>query len=74
MSEYSYQIDPRTVDLGGGYRLRLIEGCEEMGGGVFPLAAYADEHDDTEQQDIAAYADAYSEGEAWLSSRQLQEG
>lgn len=36
MIEYSYQIDQRPVELGGGWRLRLIEGAEEVGGGVFP--------------------------------------
>lgn len=36
MIEYSYQIDPRPADLGGGWRLRLLENGEEVGGGVFP--------------------------------------
>jgi hypothetical protein len=34
---YSYEITPRPVELGGGWRLRLLEGNEEMGGGVFPI-------------------------------------
>lgn len=34
---YSYEITPRPVELGGGWRLRLLEGSEEMGGGVFPV-------------------------------------
>lgn len=34
MSECSYQIDPRPAELGGGWRLRLIEDGEEVGGGV----------------------------------------
>lgn len=34
---YSYEIIPRPVELGGGWRLRLLEGSEEMGGGVFPI-------------------------------------
>lgn len=37
MIEYSYQIDPRPADLGGGWRLHLLESGEEVGGGVFPL-------------------------------------
>ena len=41
MSEHSYQIDPRPLELGGGWRLRLIEDGEEVGGGVFPLSEYA---------------------------------
>ena len=40
MIDYSYQIDPRPADLGGGWRLRLLESGEEVGGGVFPLAEY----------------------------------
>ena len=43
MSECSYQIDPRPAELGGGWRLRLIEDGEEVGGGVFPLSQYATE-------------------------------
>ena len=32
---YSFEINPRSVDL-GGWRLRLLEDGEEVGGGVFP--------------------------------------
>lgn len=42
MSGHSYQIDPRPADLGGGWRLRLLEGEQEVGGGVFPLSEYAE--------------------------------
>lgn len=34
---YSYEINPRPVELGGGWRLRLIEDGQEVGGGVFPI-------------------------------------
>lgn len=37
--KYSYEILPRTA---GGWRLRLLEDGEEVGGGAFPLA-WADE-------------------------------
>lgn len=37
MANYSYEIDPRAPELGGGWRLRLLEDGEEVGGGVFPL-------------------------------------
>lgn len=37
---YCYEITPRPADLGGGWRLRLLEKGEEVGGGVFPLSAY----------------------------------
>lgn len=36
---YSYEITPHPVELGGGWRLRLLENEEEMGGGVFPVIA-----------------------------------
>jgi len=35
---YSYEIAPRPAELGGGWKLRLLDGGEEMGGGVFPVA------------------------------------
>ena len=31
MIEHSYQIAPRPTELGGGWRLRLIEDGEEVG-------------------------------------------
>jgi len=34
---YSYDITPRPVELGGGWRLRLLEDGDEVGGGVFPV-------------------------------------
>lgn len=53
---YSYQIDPRPQELGGGWRLKLIEDGEEVGGGVFETG------DD-------GYQDAIDEGENWVASR-----
>ena len=38
MSEHSYQIDPRPLELGGGWRQRRIGDGEEVGGGVVPLS------------------------------------
>lgn len=32
MSDHSYQIGPRPADLGGGWRLRLLESGEVSGG------------------------------------------
>ncbi|MDZ4260724.1 MAG: hypothetical protein U1B30_00110 [Pseudomonadota bacterium] len=37
---YSYEINPRRAEVGGGGHLRLLEDGEDVGGGVFP------EHDD----------------------------
>lgn len=75
MIEYNYRIDPRPADLGGGWRLRLLEGGEEVGGGVFPLSAYlsqfpaADEATEREMAEKIAYEDALAEASAWLVSR-----
>jgi hypothetical protein len=63
----SYQIDPRPAELGGGWRLRLIEDGEEVGGGVFPLGEY--DHAGTDEEAARyAYEDALAEAEAWVES------
>ena len=68
MIDYSYQIDPRPADLGGGWRLRLLESDEEVGGGVFPLAEYTTA-ENAEEAANYAYEDALAEASAWLESR-----
>lgn len=67
MSKHSYEITPRQANLGGGWRLRLLQGCEEIGGGVFPPMEGID---DAEKAVQAAYDDALSEAESWLASRE----
>ena len=56
----SYEISPRAPELGGGWRLRLIEDGEEVGGGVFPLDASAG---DVEQ----AFEEAKAEAIGWMA-------
>lgn len=56
---YTYQIDPRPANRGGGYRLRLMENNEEVGGGVFPL----------ETTDEIAKQDAEEAAWEWLNTR-----
>ena len=34
---YSYEITRRAAELGGGWRLQLLQDDVEMGGGVFPM-------------------------------------
>ena len=51
----SFEITSRPADLGGGWRLRLLEDGQEAGGGVFPIA---------DSDGAAAYAEALQEGEA----------
>jgi hypothetical protein len=57
-----YEIEPRSPELGGGWRLRLIEEDDEVGGDVFPSPA-------NECSIREAYDDALAEGESWLASR-----
>lgn len=35
----TYNIQPRSDDLGGGWNLKLYEDGQEAGGGVFPIHA-----------------------------------
>jgi len=42
MANHRYEIDPRPAELGGGWKLRLLEGGEEVGGGVFPADPTSD--------------------------------
>jgi hypothetical protein len=47
-----FEVSPRLDEVGGGWKLTLYEGKDEMGGGVFPPG---DE----------AYSEAYQEGFDW---------
>lgn len=62
--KFSYEINPRPVELGGGWRLRLLEDGIEVGGGVFPPKG----EDEEAIQD--AFYDAENEAYAWLDSRE----
>jgi len=69
--KYSYEILPRPDDLGGGWRLRLLEDGEEVGGGVFPPV---EEPGVTRDDALAdAFADAETEAYDWLDSRPGEE-
>ena len=66
--KFSHEITPRPGNLGGGWRLRLLEDGVEVGGGVFPPECTSE----TPMEDAlqAAYDDAESEAYAWLDSRE----
>jgi len=34
---YSYEIKPRPAEVGGGWKLTLLQNDQEAGGGVFPI-------------------------------------
>jgi hypothetical protein len=40
---YSYEIKPRSAELGGGWKLELLQDGQEVGGGVFPVLENAPE-------------------------------
>ncbi len=71
MSQNRYEIEPRSENLGGGWRLHLIsvdpETGEEifMGGGVFPVVELDD--------DAAVYSEALDVGREWMDSRSANE-
>lgn len=66
MTTYTHTIAPRPIELGGGWRLRLLEDGEEVGGGVFPPV---DDLEDPDEALQAAFDDAEAEASEWLSSR-----
>ena len=69
--KYSYEILPRPESLGGGWRLRLLENGEEVGGGVFPVSWSVVVADMTLEEALAdAFADAEEEAYDWLDSRE----
>lgn len=64
---YNYEILPRPVELGGGWRLRLLEDGVEVGGGVFPPVDHTENESDALK---LAHFDAEDEAYAWLDSRE----
>ena len=65
--EYTYEITPRLVELGGGWRLRLLEDGQEVGGGVFPPV---EDIEDATEALQAAHDDAEAEAYEWLDTRE----
>lgn len=63
---YSYEIISRPVELGGGWRLRLLEDEKEVGGGVFPPSEGIE---DAQLAVQTAFDDAEIEAYAWLDTR-----
>lgn len=69
---YEYHITPRPEELGGGWRLHLLEDDVEVGGGVFPGASLYQAQADavvTAMFEDDAYIEAMEAGEDWLSTR-----
>lgn len=66
MKIYSYQIDPRPVQAGGGWLLRLLENGEEVGGRVFPpIEGFGDEFGLQ-----ISYDDAVNEASIWIKEKE----
>ncbi len=64
--KHSYEITPRPIELGGGWRLRLLEDGVEVGGGVFPPTEGTESAQEALQ---AAFEDAEAAAYDWLNSR-----
>lgn len=64
----NYRIDPRPTELGGGWKLLLIEDEIEVGGGVFQPVG------DQEDAEQIAYDAALTEASLWLATRGQNEG
>lgn len=67
---YSYEITPRPAELGGGWRLRLLDGTEEMGGGVFPI----DQERTDPQQGIDWWNGLQEAERAWWLKQAVERG
>lgn len=65
--EFSYEITPRPDALGGGWKLRLLENGEEMGGGVFPSGI-----GDAKEALQSAFEDAEAEAYTWLDMKESE--
>lgn len=64
-SRFSYEILPRTEDVGGGYQLRLLDAGQEVGGFVFPARS------GFLGQSLGdlSYSEAVATAHVWLDSR-----
>ena len=68
--KHSYEITARPAELGGGWKLRLLEGDEEAGGGVFPI-----EQDKADPQKGMDWWNGLQETErAWWLERAVERG
>ena len=65
---FNYRIEPRPSNLGGGWKLRLIENGVEVGGAVFPPDEELIENNALLAEQVA-YDDALAEASSWLASR-----
>lgn len=63
-NKFTYLINPRSDNVGGGYQLKLMENGQDVGGGVFPVTS------DTPPDE--AYLQASDAAEVWLQSRELE--
>ena len=62
-SKFTYHINPRSDNVGGGFQLKLMEDGQEVGGGVFPVTPETDSKE--------AYVQAVDAAQEWLQSREL---
>lgn len=70
---YTYELTPRPLELGGGWRLRLLEDELEVGGGVFPITSIEPSEALSDTQRALLLTQAYDEAEAealdWIADK-----
>jgi hypothetical protein len=66
---YEYEIEPRPLDIGGGWHLRLLDHGTVVGEGDYPLSVFAEEGCRKEVEKLA-YLTADQDGVLWVA-RQL---
>ena len=70
LMRYEYEIEPRPLDIGGGWRLRLLDNGLVVGHGDYPLSVFADAGSRKEVEKLA-YLTADQDGVLWVA-RQLR--
>lgn len=68
IGDCGYEILPRPLDVGGGYRLRLLEKGEEIAGGIYPAREHKTPENSWDEADKMAFSEAEAEAESWLAA------
>lgn len=68
---YEYEIEPRLLDIGGGWHLRLLEDGIILSGGEYPLSAFAEAGHRADAEKLA-FLTAEQEGVAWITLKLSQ--
>lgn len=69
MKPYTYVIERRSKEVGGGWQLRLYKAGVEVEVTIFPLSNYAITARNPEEAVSFAYEDAWAVGAMWVATR-----